>query len=339
MNQGQKIRLRLLSNVVILFLLIAFSWWTVLLFTTNRDAFYAKRDLMKIGMVAQGLIGKGNEAAFWEMPAYQKLYREYRRQEWMIVSEATFFVISLVIGVYLINRSYNREVDAAGQSRNFLLSITHELKSPIASIRLVLETFMKRQLSPEMVEKLGKNALKETERLNDLVNDLLLSAKLDTAYRPHLQEMDISEFIADLVVTMQAKYPKGDFSFTSTLEDPIVRADEMGLSSMILNLLENGVKYSAGPPKIGVKLTAENSNVIISIADQGIGIEDKEKKRIFKKFYRVGSEDTRRTKGTGLGLFIVSELIRAHEGRIEVVDNKPQGTIFRITLPTNQYHD
>ena len=335
MYEVHKIRLRLLSNFVILFLLIAFSWWTVLLFTKNRDAFYAKRDLMRIGMVAEGLIETGNDPAFEKMPAYEELLKQYRRQEWMIISEAFFFVISLVIGLILINRGYNREVEAALQSRNFLLSITHELKSPIASIRLVLETFMKRQLEPAMVTKLGQNALKETERLNDLVSDLLLSARLDNAYQPHLQQIDLSEFIADCVGTMQAKYPEVNFSFSKQTADTILQADEMGLSSVILNLLENGVKYSPQPAHIVVSLTKEAGYLVTCVADHGIGIDDREKKKIFSKFYRAGSEDTRRTKGTGLGLFIVSQIVKAHHGRIEVLDNLPQGSIFKISLPIN----
>ena len=263
MYEVHKIRLRLLSNFVILFLLIAFSWWTVLLFTKNQDAFYAKRDLMRIGMVAEGLIEAGDEQTFLAKPSYLELLKQYKRQEWMIISEAFFFVISLVIGLYLINRGYNREVNAALQSRNFLLSITHELKSPIASIRLVLETFMKRQLEPELVAKLGQNALKETERLNDLVNDLLLSARLDTAYEPHLQQIDLAEFIADCVETMKAKYPKANFLFKKDTDDGILEADEKGLSSVILNLLENGVKYSPMPAQIEVSLKKEGGHLVI----------------------------------------------------------------------------
>ena len=146
---NQNLRLRLLSYIVIAYMMMAFAWWSILLFTKNRDAFRAKRDLFRIGMIADGTVK--NDQEFLATDVYKNLSKQYQRQEWMILGEATFFVISLVIGVWLINRGYNKEVNAAQQRRNFLLSITHELKSPIASIRLVLETFMKRKLSPEQV--------------------------------------------------------------------------------------------------------------------------------------------------------------------------------------------
>ena len=174
-QENKNIKLRLLSYIVIAYMLLAFSWWSVLLFTKNRDAFYAKRDLMKIGMIAKGAIQ--NDHDFQHTVDFQNLYKEYKRQEWMIFGEATVFVITLIIGIWLINRGYNREMEAAIQRRNFLLSITHELKSPIASIKLILETFLKRKLKPEQTEKLTQSALEETERLHVLVNNLLFSAK------------------------------------------------------------------------------------------------------------------------------------------------------------------
>ncbi len=139
---------------------MAFTWWTVLLFTKNRDAFKAKSELNQVILAAKGEIKSKEE--FLISQDYQFLKKKYQSQEWMIAGEAVFFVVSLIIGVWLINRGYNKEVNAAEQRRNFLLSITHELKSPIASIRLVLETFLKRSLKGEQIDKLGTAALKET---------------------------------------------------------------------------------------------------------------------------------------------------------------------------------
>jgi len=197
MDKNSNIQLRLLSYGVIAYMLLAFAWWSVLLYTKNQDAFRAKRDLMRIGMVATGKISSQDE--FLARPEYQQLKQSYQKQEYMILGEACVFVISLVIGVWFINRGYNKEITTAQQRRNFLLSITHELKSPIASIRLVLETMMRRQLQPQQVDQLSQNALKETERLNTLVNDLLLSARLDDAYQPTYEELDLNEILEDLV--------------------------------------------------------------------------------------------------------------------------------------------
>lgn len=315
-------------------MLIAIAWWSVLLFTKNRDAFLAKSELNKIGMVAEGLVQSDKD--FFETEIYQKLDAEYKRQEWMILGESIVFVLSLIVGVYLINRGYNKEIAAAQQRRNFLLSITHELKSPIASIRLVLETFIKRELGPQHINQLSSNALKETDRLNDLVNDLLLAAKVETAYTPYLETINLKQFLGEIIERLQNKYPAVEFGFRRPNGDIIIQGDKTGLTSVAVNLLENAVKYGVENPKIAIILRKNEKGLInIEVADNGIGIPDKEKSKIFERFYRVGNEDTRRTKGTGLGLYIVNQIVLAHKGSIQVMNNRPQGTIFSISLPAN----
>ncbi|RMG85727.1 MAG: GHKL domain-containing protein [Bacteroidetes bacterium] len=312
-------------------MLLAFAWWSILLFTKNRDAFYAKRDLMTIELVAGGHVP--DEAALQAHPDYQRLYKEYRRQEWMIFGEAGVFVITLIIGIWLINRGYNREMLAARQRRNFLLSITHELKSPIASIKLVLETFRKRELRPDIKEKLLQSALEETERLHALVNDLLLSARLETAYQPNFEPLDLAALLNELVDRLEQKYADAIFCRNIAGDLPKLSADKTGMTSVALNLLENAIKYANDKPAIEVRLFRENDHIVFEVADNGPGIPDREKKRIFDKFYRVGNEDTRTTKGTGLGLYIVHEIVRAHGGQISVTDNHPKGSVFRVELP------
>lgn len=344
----QNIRLRLLSLLVIAYMLLAFAWWSILLWTNNRDAFNAKVELQRMAMVAEQMAkeqGSGRpeqrimeEAIqqYYKTDAYLSLSKYYKRREYMIVGEGIVFVISMAIGVWLINRGYNKEVTAAQQRRNFLLSITHELKSPLASIRLILETFRKRKLTEEQADKLTRNGLTETERLTTLVNDLLLSAKLETVYEPHLESTDLAKLVRDILQKLRDKYPKVTFSLREDNHIPAIEADRLGLTSVILNLLENAVKYTPDSPKIEVVLDRVEDIVSLAVADNGIGISDRDKRQIFEKFYRVGNEDTRRTKGTGLGLFIVKEIVKSHEGQISVLDNQPKGTIFRIQLPSSK---
>ena len=315
-------------------MLIAIAWWSILLFTKNKDAFLAKSELNKIGMIAEGLVQSDKD--FFDTEVYQKLEAEYKRQEWMILGESLVFIFSLIIGVYLINRGYNKEINAAQQRRNFLLSITHELKSPIASIKLVLETFIKRELGAQHINQLSSNALKETDRLNDLVNDLLLAAKVETAYTPYLETIDVKQFLGEIIERLQNKYPAVEFGFRKPEQEIIIQGDKTGLTSVAVNLLENAVKYGSEHPKISVVLRQDKrASLQLEFADNGIGIPEKEKKKIFERFYRVGNEDTRRTKGTGLGLYIVNQIVLAHKGTIDVLNNRPKGTIFSISLPTN----
>ncbi len=328
---AKNIRLRLLSNIVIGYMMIAFAWWSVLLYLKNEDAFRSKVDNIALIMAAKKEVK--NAAEFRNTVQYKELERKYKRQEWMIFGEGIVFIISLVIGVWLINRGYNEEMKAEQQRSNFLLSITHELKSPLASIRLILETFKKRDLEKGQIDKLSGSALQETERLHTLVNDLLLAARMETAYQPNPEMLDLQELIEDIFNKSKKRFPETTLHLDIQAADYKLFADKSGMTSVALNLVENAVKYSNEDAQINISLSQNDSDIIWQVADQGIGVSDKEKKKIFDRFYRVGNEDTRKTKGTGLGLYIVKEVIKAHNGRISIVNNRPKGSIFRIELP------
>lgn len=322
------LKIRLLSNVVIVYLLFAFAWWSVLLYQKNRDTFEAKAEVLRLELQMK----YGEQAgSFTDSLPYLQLKDLYRRQEWMILGEGLFFVISLMIGMWLINRAYHKEMMAAQQQKNFILSITHELKSPIATVRLVLDTLIKRKLSQDTFNRLCRNGLKETERLLALVNDLLLSAKLETAYQPNLELLELCALHRDII----ANYPENAVKFNCSEPDLAMVGDKTGLTSILTNLIENGIKYSPEHTPIQVSLRRIENQAEIIVEDRGYGIPDKEKRRIFQKFYRIGNEDTRKSKGTGLGLYIVAEIVRAHKGKIKVLDNQPQGTRFVILLPLN----
>ncbi|MBK9017427.1 MAG: GHKL domain-containing protein [Saprospiraceae bacterium] len=312
------------------YMLMAFAWWSLLLFTKNQDAFYAKRDLMKIGMVAEGRVKSDTE--FEQTVDYQELAKKYQRQERMIFGEALMFVLTLLAGLWFINQGYQKEVKANQQRRNFLLSITHELKSPISSIRLVLETLLRRELPKEKANLLATSALRENERLHELVENLLLSAKLETAYQPHFEEINLAALLEDLMAKLADRHPEAVIALEKPDDFPMVKMDRQGIISMATNLLENAIKYADDRPEIEVRLFYDKNKVTMEFADNGPGISDKEKKRVFEKFYRIGSEETRKTKGTGLGLFIVQQVVKAHNGRIQVLDNQPKGTVFKIVI-------
>lgn len=341
-----KYRLRILSYVVIAYILLAFSWWSIYLFHTNKDAYEAKVDLVNfkeeflevmanVGMVESTDLQPRMEE-FEERK--EQIENKYVSRAWMILGESIVFMIILLFGIYLIDRGYRKEVAAEKQRRNFLLSITHELKSPLASIRLAFETFLRRRLEHTSIEKLSQNGLKEVHRLSYLVNDLLLSARLEDAFQPNLQEIDVSLLANDLVNELEEKYPKAKFELVEKNTIPIIQADLSGMNSVLTNLLENAIKYSKDAPEIQMHLERQNGHLNIAVADHGIGIPDKEKRHIFDKFYRVGSEDTRKTKGTGLGLYIVNQIVKAHNGSIQVKDNEPAGTVMEIKLPLKNSH-
>ncbi len=250
----------------------------------------------------------------------------------MVVAEGLFFTLCLAVGLYIINRSANRAVALARQRRNFMLSITHELKSPIAGMRLVLETLGKRELAREQLEKLCAIGVRDASRLQNLVEDLLLAARLEDNWKPHTEPVDLAALAREGVSSLQVRFPAARFHLQIPADLPPMLADKPGLGSVLHNLLENAVKYA--PEGSTVILSAEHAHgkTILQVKDQGQGIPDGEKTAVFEKFYRVGNEETRKTSGTGLGLYIVQQVVRAHGGTIVIKDNVPRGTVFVVEI-------
>ena len=326
-------RLRILSYAIMMYMLFAFAWWALLLFNMNREAYRVKRELLYSTMRAEGRI-EGREELH-QTADYKKIYKRYKRQEWMIFGEASVFVFTLLAGLWFIHRSYARQVQAGQLQRNFLLAITHELKSPIASIQLVLETLMKRKLPKDKADHLANTALQENERLLQLVENLLLTAKLDTSFQPHFEETNPDELFLELIAKAKRRHPQAIISYKKKGNVPLVKLDRSGMALLFNNLLDNAVKYSDNRPVIHIEISADRHHLFLTFTDQGPGIPAGERKKVFEKFYRIGSEETRKTKGTGLGLFIVYQIVKAHKGRIKIRDNRPRGARIGIELPLN----
>lgn len=269
----------------------------------------------------QVIIEKGNELE-------KKLH-----SRWLMISgEGIVFLVLLVIGLLIVRRSFRREASVAEQQKNFLLSVTHELKSPIASAKLALETLLKRDLEKEKQKEILSNALNDTERLNNLVDNILLSAQIENkSYHIHREKINFSEFVLGLLGKMQQT--NNSHSIVQSVQPNVfANLDKSSFTSIFLNLIENAMKYSHNGSMIKIILAQKENSINLSVCDEGIGISDKEKQNIFKKFYRIGKEETRKTKGTGLGLYIVKYLTEKNGGNISVKNNSPRGTTFEIVF-------
>lgn len=328
-----KRKLPILSYAIIAYMLLAFGWWTVLLYNTTEDLHMAKLNRLGYQLAVQQQIERPED--FPKTELYREEKARYDRQQTMVLYEAVILALTILWSAYFLYKSLRKQIEASEQQRNFLLSITHELKSPLAGIRLILETFQKRRELPSaMQEKLSTNALAETDRLTALVNDLLLSAKLENVYQINEEEIDLGQIIQEAAERVAQKYKEAKVHVDIEPGLEPVLGDRMGLTSVAVNLLENAAKYSPTNAVIHTSLQrGGGSELVWEVADNGIGIPDHEKGKVFDKFYRVGSEDTRTTKGTGLGLFIVRQLVEKHGGLLELMDNEPRGTKFRIHLP------
>jgi signal transduction histidine kinase len=253
----------------------------------------------------------------------------------MILSEGSMFVIVLSFGAYYMHRSINRERTLQEQKKNFLLSVTHELKSPLASIKLLLQTIQKRDLTKAQIQDFIEKSLLDIERLDDMVENMLLAAKIEnSSYSFPKANFSLSVLVDSIVNRLQITKCDGSQKIINAEIEPKIEftGDKFALTSVVTNLIENAIKYSGPCEPVDVKLFQKEGKIHLHVADHGIGISDAEKSRIFERFYRVGSEDTRNTKGTGLGLYIVKQVLDKHEASIRVKDNRPVGSIFEVVF-------
>jgi len=254
----------------------------------------------------------------------------------MVLGETAVFLFIFFVGAYYLQKAINQERKLQHQQKNFLLSVTHELKSPLASIKLYLQTILKRELDPAQQKSFITNSLKDIERLDDLVENMLLATKIESnSYTFPKENFNLSELVNSVAGRLQVHTCSSQIIKLSVQQGISLLGDKFALTSVVTNLIENAVKYSPPCAEVNVSLRRSNGQIHFIVADSGIGINDQEKSRIFDKFYRVGSEDTRKTKGTGLGLFIVKQVLDKHQASIKVKNNQPSGSIFEVTINAN----
>jgi two-component system sensor histidine kinase CiaH len=255
-----------------------------------------------------------------------------RRGSFKYVAEGIFFFLLISIGAVYIYRLVRRQVQVQQQQQNFVMAVTHELKTPISVARLNLETLLKYELEKERQKKILDMTLQETLRLDELINNILISTQLDVdAYQAAKDELSLSDLVHDVVQQFEHRYHHRRVIATIA-EEVDIKGDPLLLKLLVSNLLENANKYSDRGAPITCLLEESDGLVTLQVADEGVGIPDDEKEKVFEKFYRVGNEQTRTTKGTGLGLYIVKRIAQYHDGDITITDNTPHGSIFTVTF-------
>ncbi len=251
----------------------------------------------------------------------------------MVLGEGAVFLLILSFGIYRIRKSISKELAFQQQQQNFLLTITHELKTPIAALKLYIQTLQKHNLSEDKKEVILKGALEENERLSNLIENILNASKAENKlFQLQKEEVDL----VALGNTIIHRYHSRFNSSLIELNAPpkvVGTFDPHMLETILINLLENAIKYGGLQQKITIDMEKLDRFVTIKIADEGPGIAANERMHIFEKFYRIGSEETRKQAGSGLGLYIVAEYVRLHNGSIRCFENKPTGSIFELILP------
>lgn len=301
---------------LLLFITAAWIWWFISLEQQNDQMrFYKLLQLNK------------DEAAY-----EQKLFLindEHSRKTAQYISEGITFVIVTLIGALFVYRSVRKQFMLNRQQQNFMMAVTHELKTPIAVINLSLATLLKRKLDEEKQQHFIKTSLQETERLNELVSNILITSQLESGnYLSAKESINFSELVDKCAVYFVARFPSR--TITKNIEENIfINGESLLLQLLINNLISNALKYSPKEKPVHIKLVS-NNNVLLSVTDEGVGINEEEKRNVFAKFYRSGDETVRNTKGTGLGLYLCKRIAESHNGKISIANNQPAGSIFSV---------
>jgi len=254
------------------------------------------------------------------------------------------FFGAIITGLVLNTIFLVREIRRNERQDSFLNAVTHELKTPVASIRLYLETLERRQLDEAQRREFYGIMLHDTERLLGTIEQVLQAGEArHGSLRAKWREVDFGVVVKDAIdsAIVRNHLPEGVLRFsTPPAEELLVRGNPEQLRTAVANLLDNAIKYSGEKPDIVVRLRTPNIDTIaLSVKDSGIGIPRNELSRIFKRFYRAhptsaGHAGSKQIKGTGLGLFIVRSVARQHGGDASAESDGPgTGSTFRIRLP------
>ncbi len=299
-------RVGVLFYILTSYVLLQFTWWAYLLIDLNK-ALYAS---------------EGESVV--------------RNRVLMVLGEGAVFLVFLLAGIFIMQRTIRKEIGLVRQQRNFLLSITHELKTPVAIIKLCLQTLYKRDnLDIEQRRPLQKSALENTDRLHTLIDNVLLVTRIESNIAfLNLERADLTALTKEITARLNAGFSEKNVFLVECQDGCEAKVDRSAFESILLNLLENALKYG-GNNGVSVSLRKKSDQILLEVSDGGPGIPDSEKSRVFTKFYRMGNEETRSRKGTGLGLFIVSELVSLLGGRLTLRDNTPSGSVFSVYLPTS----
>jgi two-component system, OmpR family, sensor histidine kinase VicK len=279
-------------------------------------------------------IGRNKE--FRQLALHYKPELVEKGVEWLVLVEGLVMLVAILAGVYVIFLYWRRQANLYLQQRSYISQLTHELKSPLASIQLHLETVKLRSssLPQEKLEGFVDTMLSDTARLNVLTSNLLMATRIEfRQLGEKAKRIDFAKFVSDYLESKRGELPEGA---RLTVEvEPGLQAviDEEAMEMVLRNLLENALLYSPAAPEIRVSLRRTGRQCSLEFQDNGKGLKRGEQEKIFDIFYRVRTVGEN-IRGTGLGLYIVKSVVTAHGGKIVVESpGLGKGSTFKITLP------
>jgi len=324
----KRLKMPSFSYLLLVYIILAAGWWAILLSRLNQESHEAQ---IKVYDLEAKLMAQENPGTqLHTQETLREVTKKFTRQRDMIYGETIFFLISIIAGVIIIYQAIRARIGLAKRQRNFILAVTHELKSPLTTIQMVLETFHRKSPNPEQQKLLTEGALVETNRLKQLVDNLLAVARTEEMREEADTEIDLHPLIDEIIVRYQSAYPKAHFSVIKNATDSRIRIQQADLTQILNNLIENAIKYAGDDAGIILTTTSDDKNILLRVVDNGPGIPIEEKDNVFKLFYRIGTEENRNSTGTGIGLYIVALLMKKIKGQITIEQNVPRGAIFSL---------
>lgn len=260
----------------------------------------------------------------------QELNAVEKRKTIQYIGEGSIFLLLILASAVFIYRAVRQQLISTQQQHNFMMAITHELKTPIAVTKLNLETLQRRKLDEAQQQRLLQNTIQETNRLNALCNNMLLASQIEAGgYSITKEEINFTELVNECVQDCIIRFPQRIVTATID-EDIFLSGDRLLLQMGVNNLIDNAIKYSPKEAQVAISLKEQNGDIMLSVKDGGKGIEESEKKKVFDKYYRTGNAATKGAKGTGLGLYLTKKIAQQHNAVILLTDNIPNGSNFTI---------
>ena len=315
-------KLKLVSLIYWVFLtymIAAFIWWYVSLEKQNNEIAAIK--FQSIQITDPSLAAKTHAIQDFQL-----------RKTKQFIGEGLTILVLFLLGAIYVYRSLKKQLRYADQQQNFMMAVTHELKTPIAISHLNIETLLKRDLDTTQQLKLLEATLKETKRLDSLSTNILLTAQLDMGqYEANKQLVNVSELLKQNIKSFQERYPSRICN--TMIEDAMeIQGEPLLFQLLINNLIDNANKYAPLTEPIYIHLQTHQNTTQLIVKDQGPGIATDDKNKVFEKFFRVGAESTRTTKGSGLGLYLCKKIAEFHNATIQLTTNTPTGSIFTVTF-------
>ncbi len=255
--------------------------------------------------------------------------------DWVILAEGLLLLVAILVGVYVIFVYWSRQASLIREQKQFMSQVTHELKSPLASLQLHLETIRRRDPSPDQLLVFLDTMQGDANRLNGLIDNLLSASRIEQKHWTlNLQDTDFSSFTEKYFQARQFDLPRAGKMSLDIAPGLTVPIDREAMETVFRNLLENAVLYADGSPRIDIALhQVDGERCHLAITDNGRGLDNQHLKKVFKVFYRVRRKDEN-IRGSGLGLFIVNTMIKRHHGKVRVTSPGPGlGTTFHLYLP------